>query len=150
VVQRVVDRQFALHQVEIEMQSEDLRTALAEADARLNQQTQYLNGMPAACFHIDSVGKLLAINLTGARWIGVDQEALNGQTLSAYLSPLGAAELQKQLNAIDQGLTPASWQTVLLTEGHEPRPLLVAVNAAPSGTECYIVALMEAPPVLEH
>ena len=134
-----------VHQVEIEMQSEDLRTALTEADEGLSQQAQYLNGMPAACIHIDASGKLLAINQTGARWLGLVQDDLRGQTLSAYLSPLGAAELQKQRHTIDLGLTPTSWHAVLLTEGHEPRSILAAVNAAPSGPAGYIVALMETP-----
>lgn len=142
--------ELQVHQVEIEMQSEDLRGSLAEADAALRQQAQYLNGMPAACIHIDASGKLLAINQIGASWLGVDQDALTGQTLSAYLSPLGAAELRKQLNAIDLGLTPSSWHTVLLTERHEPRSLLAAVNAAPSGAERYIVALMVMPSGAEH
>lgn len=142
--------ELQVHQIEIEAQSEDLRATLADADAALSQQTQYLNDMPAACIHIDAYGKLLAINLTGARWLGVDQGALKGQTLSAYLPPLSTAELSKQLKALDRGLTPASWHTVLLAEGQAPRSLLASVNAAPSAAGHYIVVLMEVPPGTAH
>ena len=45
--------ELQVHQVEIEMQSEDLRTSLTEADAALNHQVQYLDGIPVACINID-------------------------------------------------------------------------------------------------
>ncbi|HEX5357143.1 MAG TPA: PAS domain-containing protein [Aquabacterium sp.] len=142
--------ELQVHQVEIEMQSEDLRAALAEADAALQRQVQYLNAMPVACVNIDASGRLLAINQIAAHWLGLDQAYLQGQTLGAYTPPLGSADLHQQIQAIDHGLTPRSWHTALLTDNHEARPLLAAVSADPANPGHYIVALMPMPAGAEH
>lgn len=137
--------ELQVHQVEIEMQSEDLRTSLTEADAALNHQVQYLDGIPVTCISIDACGKLLDINQTGARWLGLKREALRSQTLNAYMAPDSAVALRQQVSAIDLGQAPVSWHMVLLTEGQAPRPVLASVNADPTSEGRYILALMDVP-----
>lgn len=142
--------ELQVHQVEIEMQSEDLRSALGEADAALQRQLRYQNALPVACLHIDASGKLLAVNQMAAQWLGLDQDHLHGQTIGAYIPPWGSADLHQQIQAIDHGLTPRSWHTALLTDNHEARPLLAAVSADPANPGHYIVALMPMPAGAEH
>lgn len=137
--------ELQVHQVEIEMQAEELRTSLAGADAALDRQIQYHDSMPVACFNIDDSTRLLEVNQTGARWLGLGREALLGHTLHAFLTPESKAQLLEQLAAIAQGNNSPPWEMTLLTDKQGPRTVQAAISADPVGGR-YILVLMDKPP----
>lgn len=137
--------ELQVHQVEIEMQADELRMSLAGADAALDRQIQYHDSMPVACFNIDASTRLLEVNQTGARWLGMDREALLGHTLHAFLTPESKVQLLEQLAAIDQGNSSTPWEMTLLTDKQGPRTVQAAISADPVGGR-YILVLMDKPP----
>lgn len=137
--------ELQVHQIEIDMQADELRASLTGADAALDRQIQYHDHMPVACLNIDASTRLLEVNQTGAQWLGLDREALLGQTIHAFLTPQSKVQLLAQLEAIDkQGESPA-WEMTLLTDKHGPRTVHAAISADPAGGR-YILVLMEKPP----
>lgn len=137
--------ELQVHQVEIEIQAEELRTSLTGADAALDRQIQYHDSMPVACLNIDASTRLLEVNQTGAQWLGLDREALLGQSIHAFLTPESNAQLLAQLAAIDQGSESTPWEMTLLTDRQGPRTVQAAVSADPVGGR-YIMVLMATPP----
>jgi len=136
--------ELQVHQVEIDMQADELRTSLSGADAALDRQIQYHDNMPVACFNIDASARLLEVNQTGARWLGLGREALLGHTIHAFLTPESKAQLLTQLAAIDQGNESPPWEMTLLTDTQGPRTVQAAVSADPLGGR-YIMVLMDKP-----
>lgn len=137
--------ELQVHQVEIEMQADELRTSLSGADAALDRQIQYHDSMPVACFNIDGSTRLLEVNQTGARWLGLDREALLGHTIHAFLTPESKTQLLAQLAAIDHGNESTPWEMTLLTDTQGPRTVQAAVSADPVKGR-YIMVLMATPP----
>lgn len=134
--------ELQVHQVEIDIQAEELRTLLADADAELDRQLQYQDSMPVACFNIDGTARLLEANLTGARWLGLERTGLLGQNIKAFLTPSGAAELRRQLDLVKPEKTGISWETTLLSDGKGPRTVQAIVSQDAFGGR-YILVLMD-------
>lgn len=134
--------ELQVHQVEIDMQADELRTSLADADSALQRQRHFHDGLPVACFNIDTSTRLLDVNQTGARWLGVALGALIGQSINAFLTPESHAKLLEQLSAVAQGKESTSWEMTLLTDQQGPRAVQAAISADPIGGR-YIVVLME-------
>lgn len=136
--------ELQVHQVEIDMQADELRTSLAGADAALNRQLLYHDSMPVACINIDSSCRLLELNQTAAKWLGLGREALLGQTLHAFLAPDSKLRLLAQLAIMDRGGESLPWDMILLADGQAPRTVQAAMSADPAGGR-YILVLMAMP-----
>lgn len=137
--------ELQVHQIEIDMQAEELRNALTEADGALARQVAYLDSLPVACLTLSTEGDLIEINETAEHWLGAPREALLGQPVAAFMSPADASQLQHQLSQVDAGQRPGSWPMTVLTEGKPPRTVLASVNAARHQPGHNILVLMAQP-----
>ena len=68
--------ELQVHQVELEMQNEDLQQARANADALLAQYTGLYDFAPAGYLTLDPEGVIRQLNLTGARLLGLERSRL--------------------------------------------------------------------------
>lgn len=134
--------EIQVHQVEIDMQADELRSTLAGSEAALDRQIEYHDAMPVACCNIDASTRLLEVNQTGARWLGLDRGALLGQTINAFLTPDGKNALIAHLASLEEGRASVSWETTLLSDVHAPRAVQAALSADPLNGR-YILVLME-------
>ncbi|MEI6915743.1 MAG: histidine kinase, partial [Armatimonadota bacterium] len=74
VLRLVVDLQ--LHQIELEMQNEELRQATEEAVVLVEKYTDLYDFAPVSYFTLDRLGNIRQANLTGANLIGVNRARL--------------------------------------------------------------------------
>jgi len=95
--------ELQVHQVEVELQNEELHRNRTELEADLLRLTQCHDHAPVGCFTIDRGLVLCEVNRTGARLLGVEREALPGRTLDAFLAPQGAETLRTLLAQVDAG-----------------------------------------------
>lgn len=136
--------EIQVHQVEIDMQADELRSTLAGSEAALDRQIEYHDAMPVACCNIDASTRLLEINQTGARWLGLDRGVLLGQTISAFLTPEGKDVLIDRMTGLEEGRASISWETTLLSDAHAPRTVQAALSGDPLNGR-YILVLMDRP-----
>ena len=73
--QRLV-HELQVHQIELEMQNEELQQARAKADALLAQYTDLYDFAPTGYFNLAADGTILAVNLTGAGLLGIGRAQL--------------------------------------------------------------------------
>jgi PAS domain-containing protein len=148
--------ELQVHQVELDLQAEELRTSRAELEAALNRHIQLYDCAPVSCFTVDRHTRLFEVNLTGAQQLGVDREALLGQTLDSFLRPGSASALHKLLADLDQGRQgTVTCDIVLKTEKRADKPvytaahtvLHAAVNIDPNGSSHYLIAFMAVMPI---
>jgi hypothetical protein len=76
--QRLV-HELQVHQIELEMQNEELRESRAEVEAGLERCTELYDFAPVGYLTLGRDGAIRQVNLTGARMLGVERARLPGR-----------------------------------------------------------------------
>jgi PAS domain S-box-containing protein len=120
--------ELQVHQVELELQDEELRASLADMELALGRRTQLYDHAPVACYALDGQTVLSELNLAGARLLGLDREALRGRALAGFL----AAESNEALRALlaRSGPGPGGGACMLQLTSADGRPHAVHASAA--------------------
>ncbi|MEI8192196.1 MAG: PAS domain-containing protein [candidate division NC10 bacterium] len=91
--------ELQVHQIELEMQNEELRQSRAEVEAGLERYKDLYDFAPVGYFTLDRNGAISQVNLTGARLLGVERARLVNRRFGLFVSddsrPAFAAFLQK-------------------------------------------------------
>ena len=77
--------ELRIHQVELEMQNEELRRAQLELEAERDRYTNLYDFSPVGYFTITDKGIILEANLTGAGMLGIDRRQLIKHTFSEFI-----------------------------------------------------------------
>ena len=134
--------ELQVHQVEHDLQAEELRGTRAELESELRRQVQLYDGAPAGLFTVDADGAIQELNLTGAGMLGFTREALLGRPLGGFLAPHSARTLQAMLERVSGG-SLAEGGALELANGRGPGHILQArVNADPAGGR-FLVAVLD-------
>jgi two-component system CheB/CheR fusion protein len=92
--------ELRVHQVELEMQNEELLASRAETEALLGRYTELFDFAPVAFFHVARDGKIARSNFAGARLLGAQQRgALVGLALAEFV-------IQRERRAFERLLAP--------------------------------------------
>ena len=84
-LKRIV-HELEVHQIELEMQNEELIQARAEVDRLLDRYTELYEFAPVGYFTLTSQGKIRLLNLTGAKLLQKDRERLVGRHFSKFVT----------------------------------------------------------------
>ena len=76
-----------VHQIELEMQNNELRQSRAERELALTRYTELYDFAPVGYLTLSSAGLISAINLTGATLLGDERSALLQRRLVAFVAP---------------------------------------------------------------
>ena len=79
--------ELQVHQIELEMQNEELRCTQEELEASRTRYFDLYDLAPVGYFTIDEKGVILEANVTGAGLLGVDRRDLPEQPLTRFILP---------------------------------------------------------------
>lgn len=79
--------ELRVHQVELEMQNEELRQSQAELESSLNRYLELFDFAPIGYFTLDEKGLIQEVNLTGADMLGYDRAFLRGKDFTGFVAP---------------------------------------------------------------
>ncbi len=79
--------ELRIHQVELEMQNQELREAQQELEESRNRYADLYDFAPVGYVSLDGKGVILQINLTGSIMLGMEREKLIGMPFSRYVQP---------------------------------------------------------------
>lgn len=133
--------ELQLHQVELELQQEELVRARSELEASLGRQTALVDHAPVAYVTMDATSRLHELNLAAARLLGGERADLYGERLTRFLSPGSAAALVALLARVEPNAAPQRIELQRLPAAEAPA-LLAVVSPDPAGGRC-LVALVE-------
>ncbi len=85
-VRRVV-QELRVHQIELEIQNEELRRAQDDLTAARERYFDLYDLAPVGYLTLDDTGKVLEANLTGSKLLGEDRGALVGRPLTSFVAP---------------------------------------------------------------
>ena len=75
-----------VHQIELEMQNEELRRARVELEDSCNKYTDLFDFAPIGYFVLDKKGVIEQVNLTGTSMLGIERSFLLEKPFSLYIS----------------------------------------------------------------
>ncbi len=79
--------ELQVHQIELEMQNEELVRAREEAEKLHGKFVDLYDFAPVGYFTLDPEGTILEVNLTGCQLIGYDRSMITGRRFQAFLHP---------------------------------------------------------------
>ena len=77
--------ELQVHQIELEMQNEELRRAQLALEAARNEYSDLYDFAPVGYFTVSEKGMIAAVNLTGASMLGVERQRLIGKPFSHFV-----------------------------------------------------------------
>ena len=122
--------ELEVHQIELEMQNEELQRARAKVDALLAQYTDLYDFAPTGYFNLARDGTILAVNLTGARLLGLERAQLLNRRFGFLLSEADRPAFNAFLEKTFAGKDREGCEVALLRA--ETAPLFVHVEAVVS------------------
>jgi PAS domain S-box-containing protein len=105
--------ELQVHQVELELQQEELRRSQIELESALRRQIALVERAPVGYMTIDVNTVLREINPAGARLLGEAREDLLGKPLAAFLADNSIDALQTLLHRSRKGRVPESCELQL-------------------------------------
>ena len=84
--QRIL-HELHVHQIELELQNEELKQAKAEVEAGLEKYTDLYDFAPVGYFTLDEQGLVLDANLTGAILLGLERSGITGRRFQLFVAP---------------------------------------------------------------
>lgn len=137
--------ELQVHQVELELQDEELRSSRGELEAALARQIQLYDFASVGLFTVDLGTVMHELNLTGARLLELERNALIGQPLEAFLTPDSARALSAVLARVKASGEAAGCTLELAEQGPRGRAIHASVSADPADGN-FLIALTEIHP----
>lgn len=134
--------ELQVHQVEVDLQAEELRNSRAELESALSHQVALYDLAPVGLLTVDRRSVLCELNQTGAQWLGQDRERLPGQALTSFLSPGSADTLRSLLDRADGGDGGTACRLQLGAVDVPPRAVHATASFNPA-TDRFLLALMD-------
>ncbi len=143
--------ELQVHQVELELQAQELRESRIEMEAALRRQVELYDFQPVGCFTIDAATVVHELNRTAAEMLGVGREDMCGLPLDAFFCAESALRFKVALHAVATALTtdpaidaaPATcW--IRLRPKHGAQQVLLASLRADPAQGTYLVTLTAA------
>ena len=97
--------ELQVHQVEVDLQDEELRRSRVELETSLGRQIQLYDYAPVAQLTVDRHAVLRELNRTGAALLGFDRDYLRGQSLETFLTTDSTTKLRAMLERVRGGNT---------------------------------------------
>lgn len=138
--------ELQVHQVEIDLQAQELSASRLELEAALARLTQRHDHTPVSCLTTDAQGRLTEVNDTAARRLHTSGQALIGQTFERLLSGPSTKDWCAWLQRLDapgQELhTTVTGELTLTLPDGTPWQVHASVTRDPAGPH-RLIALMD-------
>jgi PAS domain S-box-containing protein len=133
--------ELQVHQIELEMQNEELRQTRARADALLAQYTDLYDFAPTGYLTLDREGAIRQANLTGALLLRVERSRLVNRRFGQFVAECDRRTFSDFLEKVFAGQAKESCEVTLLREDSEPFVAQLEGRRSEDGQECRAVVL---------
>ncbi|MCX6914433.1 MAG: PAS domain-containing protein [Verrucomicrobia bacterium] len=133
--------ELQVHQIELEMQNEELQQARARMEALLAQYTDLYDFAPTGYFNLAPDGTILAVNLTGTRLLGLGRAELLKRHLGLLVAEADRRALNDCLDRTFAATDRQCCEVALLSAEKEPLFIHVEMVVAEGRRECRAAVL---------
>ena len=136
-LQRAV-HELQVHQIELELQNEELQRSRAEVEAGLARYTDLYEYAPVGYLTLDRGGTIRQVNLTGARLLGLERANLVEGRLGILLAAGSRPTFSAFLERVFEGEARESCEVALSREDSDPSILEFTGRSADEDRACRI------------
>ena len=129
-IQKLI-HELQVHQIELEMQNEEMFQSRAEVEVGLESYTVLYDFAPVGYFTIDRDGTICQANLTGARLLGVERARLVNRRFGLFISEADRPAFNAFLKKAFESKTKEVFEVALLKK-EETGSLWVQIEALAS------------------
>jgi PAS domain S-box-containing protein len=133
--------ELKVHQIELEMQNEELKAARATAEALLAQYTELYDFAPAGYLTLARAGTIRQVNFTGARLLGVVRSGLLQRRFGQFVAEGDRRAFSDFLEKVFASEAGESCEVTLPREGSQSLVVQVSAVRSADGQECRAVVL---------
>jgi PAS domain-containing protein len=134
--------ELQVHQIELELQDEELRRSRAEVEDALLRQQQLFDHLPIAFLIMDGASAVISANLEAGRLLGLGRDALVGRRLDGFLAKDSALRLLALLAVPDRVFSRTPLELARTGDNGEPVQVIPRMSRDPDGRH-FLVALHE-------
>ena len=130
--------ELQVHQVELDLQQEDLQLARTDLEASWVNQLQLHNASPSAQLVVDASWRLMECNARAATYLGSDKKPCAGQSLIAWVDGADQARVRAWLSQALGSSTPISLAFVLRQSDMPPCAVVAAACCHPMSHSVFV------------
>jgi len=134
--------ELQVHQVELDLQDEELRRSRAELETALARQIQLYDFAPVAYLTVDRGTAVRELNLTAASMLGSERDLLLERSLDSFLEPRSGLALHAMLDRLTDGAPRGVCALQLAAPHGKPRNVQAYATRDPDGRH-FLVAFFE-------
>jgi PAS domain S-box-containing protein len=138
--QRIL-HELQVHQIELELQNEELQKAKDEVDAGLRKYTDLYEQAPAGYYTLAADGTIQLMNLTGASMVGMERSQLIGRRFGLLVSTEHRPAFNSFLKRAFAVRSKLSGEFELMGKGQFPQTVRIEAQRLPNGVECRTVVV---------
>jgi len=136
--------ELQVHQVEVDLQDEELRRSRVEIETSLNRQVQLYDYAPVGLFTVDGNAVLRELNRVAATLLGFERDVLAGRSLESFLAPDGISALHAMLARVTED-TPTAFADLRLRRAQDGESDCMHASASlDPGGGGFLIGLMRA------
>jgi len=132
--------ELQVHQIELEMQNDELRKSQAETQAALARYTDLYDFAPAGYFTLQPDGAISQLNLAGARLLRGERALLTGKRFGAFVIAADLPVFNDLLRRVFGSEINPSCELSLVSEGQPPRSVRIEATRSDE-RDCRIVVV---------
>jgi len=130
--------ELQVHQVELEMQNEELKKARDEMEAGLEKYSELYDFAPVGYLTLDRDGAIHEANLTAAGLLGIPRAPLVKRRLGLFVAPADRAIFHAFLQQVFESPDRKECDVHLLVKGQPPVEVRMRGNLAEKGQMCRV------------
>jgi PAS domain S-box-containing protein len=100
---RRIMHELQVHQIQLEMQNAELRDARTRLELLVEKYTDLYDFAPVGYFSLDASSRILEVNLTGAKLLGIERSRLLRRLFSGFVAAANRAALDAFLGGVFAG-----------------------------------------------
>jgi PAS domain S-box-containing protein len=130
-----------VHQIELELQNEELRRAWAEAEAANDKYIRLYDFAPSGYFTLSSKGTIIELNLTGAQMLGKDRQHLKNRQFGFFVSKETKPAFILFLEKAFKNPSKETCEIILLANGDIPTYVLLTGIISENQEQCHVTVI---------
>ena len=133
--------ELQVHQIELEMQNEELERARTDVEEGLARYTDLYEFAPVGYLTLNRGGEIRQVNLTGARLLGLERSHLVGKRLALLVDADSRPAFNRFFSKVFETGGKETCEVVVRPELASPFAVELAATSANGGKECRVVAM---------
>ncbi len=133
--------ELQVHQIELEMQNEELRNARDMVEITSRKYTELFDYAPTGYFTLSKTGEIVEINLSGAKLLGKNRSVLINSNFKLFVSNDTRFVFNLFLQNIFDNKTKQTCELLLSPVENLPVYVFLSGISGNNGEQCFIIAL---------